>query len=178
MQDFLNNLTMVDIFIRFFGILGLALSIISFQFKKHKSIMIVKTCSELSFAVQYILLGAWTGALLDGISMFRNFLFAKFVEKKRSTLPVIIGFSVLLIVLGIGSWAGPITLLPICAKIVSTVSYGMKRERLLRFIAIPSCIMWVIYNAFVGSWEAVISDSLTFFSILIAIYKFDIKKPL
>lgn len=177
MQEFFNNLTPLDILIRFFGIVGLALSIISFQFKKHKNIMIVKTCSELSFAVQYIFLGAWTGALLDGVSMFRNFLFAKFVEKKWSTFPVIIGFSALLVVIGVGSWDGPITLLPICAKIVSTVSYGMKRERLLRFIAIPSCIMWVTYNTFVGSWEAVISDSLTFFSILIAIYKFDIKKP-
>ncbi len=177
MQEFFNNLTLLDVFIRFFGVVGLALCVLSFQFKKHKGIMIVKTCSELCFAVQYILLGAWTGALLDGVSILRNSLFAWNVEKKRSTLPVIIAFGMLVIVLGISSWAGPISILPVAAKLISTVSYGMKKERILRLIALPSCILWVIYNLTIGGFEAAISDTLTFASILVAIYKFDIKKP-
>lgn len=167
---------MLPILIRLFGILGLILSIIPFQFKKHKHIVLIKMCSELSFAVQYMLLGAWTGALLDLVSGLRNFLFYKFVEKKRSTLPVILAFSALVIALGIGSWAGPISLLPVLAKVITTVSYGMKNERLLRYITIPSCFLWITYNALAGSAEGIICDSITLVSIIIAIYKFDIKK--
>ncbi len=168
---------MLEFFIRFFGIVGLILCIIPFQFKKHKHIVLVKMASELSFAVQYVLLGAWTGALLDLVSGLRNFLFYKCVEKKRSTLPVIIAFSALVIALGIGSWAGPISLLPVGAKVISTVSYGMKNERLLRYITLPSCILWIIYNVIVGSYEGIVSDSLSFISIITAIYRFDVKKP-
>ncbi|MBE7035883.1 MAG: YgjV family protein [Ruminococcaceae bacterium] len=173
----------MEILVRIFGIIGLILCIIPFQFKKHKHIVLCKMVSEISFAVQYFLLGgfmgvagAFTGAWIDLVSGLRNFLFYKFVEKKWSTTPVIIVFSVVVIVLGVTSWSGWLSLLPILAKLLTTVSYGMKNERLLRLITLPSCILWVAYNCYIGTWEAAIADCLALISILIAMYKFDYKK--
>ena len=167
----------MPILIRLIGFAALILCIIPFQFKRHKNIVRCKMFSEILFAVQYFLIGpeAYTGAWLDLLSGGRNFLFYKLVEKKKSTLPVIVVFSALMIALGIYSWSGWLSLLPIFAKVISTVSYGMKNERLLRYITLPSCILWVIYNISVGSWEAMIGDTLSLVSILIAIYKFDIR---
>ena len=149
-------------------------SVLSFQFKRHKPIVLCKMVSELMFALQYILMGAYTGCLLDLISGARNFLFCKCVEKKRSSLPLIIAFSLLVVALAVFSWAGPIRLLPMAAKVLTTVSYGMKNERLPRCITLPSCLCWITYNIFVGGWEAMISVILSLISIMIAIYKFDI----
>lgn len=160
--------------IRALGILGLLTSVLSFQFKRHKPIVLCKMVSELMFALQYFLMGAFTGCLLDLISGGRNFLFYKCVEKKRSTFPLIIAFSLLVVALAIFSWAGPISLLPMAAKVLTTVSYGMKNEKLLRCITLPSCLCWIAYNIFVGGWEAMVSDILSLISILIAIYKFDL----
>ena len=165
---------MPDILIRLLGIYGLILCVIPFQFKKHKQIVLFKMTSELLFSAQYFLMGAYTGAVLDLISGLRNFLFYKFVEKKRSTTPIIVAFGLLVLVLGILSWTSWLSLLPIGAKLLTTISYGMKKERLLRFITLPSCLLWLSYNALVGAWEAMIGDSLALISILIAIYKFDI----
>lgn len=165
----------MQIAIRFFGIVGLILCVIPFQFKKHKQIVLCKMISEISFAVQYILMGAYTGALVDMVSGLRNFLFYKFVEKKRSTTPLIVLFSAIVIILGIISWNGVMSLLPVVAKILTTISYGMKNEKLLRYITLPSCIFWILYNSMVGGWEALIGDFLALCSILIAIYKFDLK---
>ena len=165
-----------QVLVRFFGILGLFLCVIPFQFKKHRHIVLCKMASEVSFAVQYFLLGAFTGAWLDLISGLRNYLFYKFVKHDRSTLPIIIAFGALVIILGISSWTGPSSLLPIGAKLITTVSYGMKNEKLLRYITLPSCVLWIIYNVLFGSWEGMISDSLALISILIAIYKFDIRE--
>lgn len=167
---------MKEIAIRVLGIIGLILCVIPFQFKKHKSIVLCKMASELSFALQYFLMGAYTGAWLDLISGGRNFLFYKFVQKGKSTAPIIIVFSVFIIVLGVMSWDGIISLLPILAKVITTVSYGMKKERVLRYVTLPSCILWIIYNIIVGGWEAMIGDILALCSILIAIYKFDFKR--
>ncbi len=167
--------------IRFFGIIGLILCIIPFQFKKHKHIVLCKMSSELTFALQYFLMGltgvagAYTGAMIDLVSGGRNFLYHKFVSKGKSTTPLIIGFSLLVIVIALGSWAGPLSLLPMSAKIITTVSYGMKNEKLLRYITLPSSIFWIMYNVIIGAWEGAIADSLAFASLLIAIYKFDIK---
>jgi len=161
--------------IRFFGIVGLILCIIPFQFKKHKHIVLCKMVSEISFAVQMFLLGGYTGALVDLVSGARNFLFYKLVEKGKSTLPVIIAFGIVVIAIGITTWEGAISLLPVMAKLITTVSYGMKNERLLRYITMPSCFFWIAYNIIMGGWEGMIGDSLSLLSILIAIYKFDIR---
>ena len=172
----------MQVLIRIFGIIGLILCIIPFQFKKYKHIILCKMASELSFGVQYLLMGligtpgAYTGALIDAVSGGRNFLYYKFAKKGKSTLPVVLVFSVVVIGIGVGSWAGLISLLPILAKLITTVSYGIKNERLLRYITLPSCILWIAYNGVIGAWEGIIADSLAFISILIAIYKFDILK--
>ena len=172
----------MQVLIRIFGIIGLILCIIPFQFKKYKHIILCKMVSELTFAVQYLMMGltgipgAYTGALIDAASGGRNFLYHKFTEKGKSTLPVILIFSAVVIGLGVGSWAGIISLLPILAKLITTVSYGIKNERLLRYITFPSCILWIAYNGVIGAWEGMIADSLAVISILIAIYKFDMRK--
>jgi len=49
-------------------------------------------------------------------------------------------------------------------------------QGLLRLITLPSCILWVAYNCYIGTWEAAIADCLALISILIAMYKFDYKK--
>ncbi len=164
------------ILVRVLGIAGLITSVIPFQFKRHKHIVLCKMLSTIFFASQYFALGAYTAAWMDLVSSLRNYLFYWFVDRKKSTLPVMIGFCLLLCTITATTWAGPLSLIPLLAKVISTVSYGMKDERLLRFITLPSCILWVIYNCTVGGYEAALGDMLTFASIIIAIYKFDIKK--
>lgn len=166
----------LDIVIQAIGFLGLLVNILAFQFKKHNHIVYGKMTSELLFSIQYIFLGAWTAAVLDFISVIRNLLFCKLVKKNISTTPVIVVFGLFVIGTGIFTFDGLGSLLPIAAKLLTTVSYGMKNERLLRLITLPSCIMWAIYNLAVGSVAGAIADSLTLGSLLIAIYKFDIKK--
>ena len=166
----------MDFMIQLIGFIGLATSILAFQFKKHRGIVLCKMSSELIFALQYILLGAWTAAILDGVSVIRNTLYTNFVKRGRSTTPVIIGFCTFVVITGVVTFAGWLSLLPIAAKLLTTISYGMKNEKLLRFITLPSCIMWSIYNLQVGSLGGALGDGLTLISLLIGIYKFDIKK--
>ena len=166
----------MDFLIQLIGFVGLATSILAFQFKKHRGIVLCKMSSELIFALQYILLGAWTAAVLDGISVIRNTLYTNFVKRGRSTTPIVVGFCLFVVATGIVTFDGWLSLLPIAAKLLTTISYGMKKEKLLRFITLPSCIMWTIYNLQVGSLGGALGDTLTLISLLIGIYKYDIKK--
>ena len=165
----------MDFLIQLIGFLGLLMSLVAFQFKKHRHIVLCKMTSELIFSIQYILLGAWTAAVLDFISVIRNLLFYKLVKKNISTTPVIIGFGLFVVATGFFTYDGFNSLLPIGSKLLTTISYGMKNEKWLRIITLPSCIMWIIYNATVGSVAGVLTDVLTLISLLIAMYKFDIK---
>ncbi len=165
-----------ELLIQLVGFVALAMSLISFQFKKHGRILLCRTASELIFALQYILLGAWTAAIMDGISVIRNLLYTHLVKKNRSTTPVIVAFGGFVIATGLIAYDGIISLLPIISKLLTTVAYGMKNERRLRIITLPSCIFWIIYNLFVGSIAGVLADSMTLISLLIAMYKFDYKR--
>lgn len=164
----------MDIIIQLIGFLGLFMSIIAFQFKKHNHIVYCKMASELIFSLQYILLGAWTAAVLDFTSVIRNLLFCGLVKKNRSTTPVIVIFGIFVVVAGLSTYEGFISLLPIGSKLLTTVSYGMKNEKLLRLITLPSCIMWTIYNFYVGSYAGALGDLLSLASLLIALFKYDI----
>jgi len=166
----------VDLFIQMIGFVALAISIIAFQFKKHGQIVFCKMASEFIFSIQYVLLGAWTAAVLDVISVIRNLLFCKLVKKNISTLPVILVFGCFVIATGVFTYDGLASLLPIASKLLTTVSYGMKNEKWLRIITLPSCVFWIIYNVTVGSIAGVLTDSLALVSLLIAMYKFDIRK--
>ncbi len=162
--------------IQLIGFLGLAMSIVAFQFKTHRRIVLCKMTSELFFALQYVLLGAWTAAVLDCLSVVRNLLFVHRAKKNLSTLPVIVGFGAFVVITGFFTFDGLFSLLPIGSKLLTTVSYGIKNEKWLRIITLPSCIMWIIYNLSVGSLAGAITDVLTLGSLLIAMYKFDFKQ--
>ena len=167
---------LMEIVTQLIGFIGLGLSIIAFQFKKHRPIVLCKMSSELVFAIQYVLLGAWTAAVLDCISVIRNLLYSHLVKKNRSTTPVIVVFGIFVVITGVVTFDGAVSLLPIASKLLTTVSYGMKNERWLRIITLPSCIFWIIYNLFVGSLGGALTDTMTLVSLLIAMYKFDFKK--
>jgi len=165
----------VDFVVQLIGFVGLFMSILAFQFKKHGQIVLCKMSSEFIFAVQYLFLGAWTGAILEFLSVFRNVLFLRLVKKNRSTTPVIFIFGLFVLITGFASYSSTLSLLPIGAKLLTTVSYGLKNEKWLRIITLPSCILWIIYNLIVGSVAGAIGDTVSLLSILLAVYKYDIR---
>ncbi len=164
----------MQIAIRLLGLLGLVLSIIPFQFNKHKNIVLCKMFSCLSFSAQYFLIGpiAYAAGWMDLISAFRNFLYYKFVEKKLPTAPIMVVFSLLVLYIGITAWEGWVTLLAVIPKLITSVSYGIRNEKLLRYITMPSCLFWIAYNCIVGNYEAAVSDFLTWVSIIVAIIRY------
>lgn len=167
----------MDYFVQLIGFLGLAAGVLAFQFKKHNHIVLCKMTSELIFSMQYLLLGAWTAALLDFTSATRNLLFCAMVKKGRSTKPLIYIFGAFVVIVGIFTFDGVTSLLLIAAKLLTTISYGMKNERLLRYITLPSCVFWSIYNLYVGSLGGAIGDILNLISLLVAVCKFDLHLP-
>ena len=51
-MDFFKNVTWFDVLVQGLGVLGIAASVIAFQCKKHKSIMIFRTANESFFSIQ------------------------------------------------------------------------------------------------------------------------------
>ena len=78
------NLNWFEIIVQIIGFLGTAFLLISTQFNTHGKIMIFKTLGSFSFCMQYLLMGAYTGMVMDIVGTIRNIVFAYNVRKGKS----------------------------------------------------------------------------------------------
>lgn len=163
-----------DIIAQVLGYIGLLCTVVAFQCKKHNMVMVLKTSNEVFFAMQYFLLGTYTGMAMNLVSSVRNLVFAQLVKKGKSTLPFQIIFCFFFVVAGIITWQSRISLPIILAKILTTVVYGMKNTKVIRFGTVPTSIFWLIYNFSCHSSAGVLCEIFALISITAAIIRIDI----
>lgn len=185
-----------EVLIQVIGFTAIAFNLIAVQFNTHGKIIAFKTIGSSLFCLQYLLLGAYTGMVMDLIGSIRNIVFAQTVKKGKPTKNYIIFFSILTLILGVLSiiltwdvssikWTDSVRLatvimvivsiISIIAKLLTTVAYGIKNPHLIRIINLFSCSLWVVYNFIVFSLAGVINEIMSITSIIIAEIRF--KKP-
>ena len=77
----------MDIIIQIIGVLALTANFVSFQVKKHRHILFFRTVNEGLFILQYFLLGAFSGSVLNIVGCVRNIIFAKqVIHNKKNPL--------------------------------------------------------------------------------------------
>lgn len=158
------------------GVAGIISSIISFQCKKHKPLMLFRTANELLFGLQYLMLGAYTGMFANFIGCVRNTIFTRMVEKKKSTMRMRFLFSVLFIVMSFFTWAGFKSILIGVAKAMSTYAYGSKNTGFVRIMILLTSSVWLFYDAAVKSYAGCACEIFTLCSIIAGIIRIDILK--
>ena len=156
------------------GFMGAALVVIGMQQKEYKQIFICKIANQFLGGVHYLLLGGYTGMMTNLASCGTNLVYYSRIKNGKSTLVFQIIFATLFVILGALSWHGPISLLVIVAKVVSSVAMGNKNPRVIRILNLISGPCWLAYNIYVGSVAGIISDSFTIISVMIAIMRLDI----
>ena len=80
-----------------------------------------------------------------------------------------------MLIIGVVTWNGWISLLAIAGKLFTTVSFSIKNTKYLRLFTIPSGILWIIYNALTGSVGGVLYEAMAIISIIIAAFRYDVK---
>ena len=158
------------------GAIGILASIMSFQCEKHKKLIFFRTANELSFAVQYFLLGAYTGMTMNIIGCIRNVIFAKMVEKNKSTVISRCIFSVIFFIFALFTWEGMRSALSGVAKVLSTFAYGCSNTFIVRLVTLITSSCWLIYNYYAKSYAGCICEILTLVSIVIALLRIDMPK--
>ncbi|MBQ6728139.1 MAG: YgjV family protein [Clostridia bacterium] len=161
-----------DVLIQAIGFIGIALNIIAVQFNKHWQIILFKTLGSALFVLQYILLEAWTGAAMDGIGILRNVIFIFTVKNGKPTFFWVIFFSVLTVILGAATFEGWVSFLAIGAKLLSCIAYGIDNPRTIRYLGLPTSMLWITYNSIHVSIAGVINELLVTASIIIAEIRF------
>ena len=158
------------------GIFGIVLSLLSFQLKQRKYIMLFQMTASLMFSAQLFMVGAITGGCLDLISFVRTLIFANNSKKWASSPLWLAGFILVMIATGIMTWENLWSILPILGSILSTVALWMKRERNIRLVSLLVGPCWMVYNIVTGAYTGALSEVIAMTSIVIGLIRHDRKK--
>ncbi len=156
------------------GIIALAIAIISFQQNTQKRIVTLQMISSVFFTIHFFLLGAYVGAALNFIGIFRAAIFRQKGEKWASNILWFWLFCALFMLAGILSWTNYYSILPILGMLLTTAGFWIENPRLVRIVTAPSSPCWFIYNLVNHSYPGMLTECFVFGSILVAAFRFDI----
>lgn len=161
-----------------FGLLGVVFYLLSFQQKRRSGILFVNIVSRVFYVLQYFLLRAFDGVAMDFLGLVSS-LFAsislRLPPKKRFVL--FFGINAVIIATGLFLYKDIFSLFAIAATILEAAALWLRREKLIRLLTLVSAPLWLIYNLSNLAFGSALGNALAMLSILIALARFDLKKP-
>lgn len=165
------------IYAQIFGILGAISMLLSSWQKTKRKVLSLLILDNICYFMQYILLGAFTGAFTNIVGLIRTTTF-KYKYKYKILSSNIILFIIILIYIltGILTYKDQISVLPVMAAIIYTYTLWQNNIRIIRigtFIMICACF---IYNIAVSAYTSALVEAILLISSLLSIIKNDILK--
>lgn len=167
------------------GILAVITFLLSYQQKKRRNIIFCNVLSRGLYILQYLLLGAISGAVLDILGAVSSVIAEKkehpFIKKHIKI--VFLSINAVIITAGITICLinkNLLDLLPIAGVLLHTGAFWITNEKIIRRISLLGSPFWLVYNVASRAYGSAIGDALTIGSIVIAMIKFkerNNKKP-
>ncbi len=79
--EFFTAMTPAEIVAQCFGVVGLVVMVLSFQFKSNRSLFIMQSSAAFCYVLHFLLLGAWAGTFFNLCTLIRGVLFMKNSKK-------------------------------------------------------------------------------------------------
>lgn len=175
----------IEIIAQCIGIVAMLFNILSYQGKSQKSVITMQLFGASLFALNFLLLGATVGGLLNILGAVRAIVFLFKEKLKTDRLPWLIVFVSLYIavyILNFTLFGKEVTLfnliieiLPVIGMTALNIGYRLEKAADVRRLGMISSPAWLIYNITAGSWGAIICETLTLISIFIGILRHDKK---
>ena len=169
---------MLDILAQGFGIVGLIIIVLSFQFKKNSLFFLAQGMGSFMFFLNFMLIGAYGGAMFNMCNLLRGLTLMKNPQKKWKLVINVISYVVCFCVsVYLDSSLRNIILvvLPCVALVAMSVFMWLGNSRHIRiFQILASSPAWIIHNIFNLSIGGLLCESFNMVSSVI--YLFRLKK--
>ena len=167
-------MTMNFVITQSFGIISTALFLLSYQLKSNKGLYLMQAAGCGTFAIQYLLLGAYSGCLSQVFVIVRNLMLSKYNQwawvRARGWVPVFILIALIITRL---TWNGPLSLIPLLVMISGTIGMWTNNAGLIRLVGLTFISPpWIIYDTLIGAYSAIINEILVIVFVLYSIARF------
>ena len=159
------------------GLIIVILSLIGLQQKSGEKFLFYQIIISILYVLQYLLLGAITGAVICTIAIIRCIVFWKYKkENKKTPIHYLIIFILLSILSSIITSTSVFDYILTIGTIIFTYALWQDNMKIMRAGSIICVLSYIVYNLIFKAYTAIILDAIDFFNLSIAIYKNDIKK--
>ena len=175
----------IEIIAQIVGILAMLFNILSYQGKKQKTVIALQLIGGALFAVNFLMLGALVGGILNILATIRAVVFLFKEKLKADRLPWLISFITAYIAVYVLNFTlfgkEPtafnliVEVLPVIGMLALNIGFMLKNASDVRKCGLVSSPAWLIYNIIVGSWGAIACEALTLISIFVGMLRYDNK---
>lgn len=158
-----------------FGLLGSLSMLLSNWQKTRNKVLSLLIFDSLFYFLQYILLGAFSGAFTNIIGIIRTILF-KYKDKNKilqSNLTLIL-IIIIYLIIGLITYNGITSIFPIVTSILYSVILWQNNIKKIRIGTAIMILSWLIYNLTVGAYIGAVIEAILLISSITAIIKLDI----
>lgn len=160
------------------GLVAVVLFVASYQMKRRNGIIVCNAISRALYILQYVLLGAFSGAVLDVIGLLSSVLAARKDTPlmKKLRIPVLILINAGMLVATVLLYESVWDVLPFIGVLLHTTAFWLTDEKKIRLLSILGSPFWFAYNAHALAFGSAAGDLFTIVSIGIAILRYDVLK--
>ncbi len=155
------------------GLLAVVLFVCSYQLKTRRSILLCNIVSRALYVAQYVLLGAFEGAVLDCAALLVSIVCKnrdKGFIKKHLPLAVILS-NLALVGTGLAMYRNIFSLLPLLGVLFETLALWPKREKSILRLSLLGAPFWLAYNLLCSAYASAIGNVITLASITLALLR-------
>ena len=158
----------------YFAILSLG-----YLLKDRTKILKANFIAHIGQTVATAMLNGYTGAAMSAIMMFRDLtLLAQEVKKskgrdinKKLDIVVLVTTVILIIVLTIFTYNGPLSLLSVVATLITTFALWQKNVKMYKILGVIASILWLAYNIFIMSIMGIVLEVILLICSIIGYIK-------
>src|SRR6185369_6986811 len=167
-----------DIFVQSIAIVAVIIFALSFHAKTRNKILVVNTASLFVWCLHFLLLHAWTGAMLSGLNfLISNFLIFKDQKSWIADKKFLFASMGLLVVGMIITWQGFFSIFALAGIASVVLAKWHDSTKTIRLLTILSSFFWITYDYFAGSSGGIIAETIIVLSILWSLYSNRQKQP-
>ena len=157
-----------------FGIISTVFFLLSYQVKSNKALYLMQAAGCGTFAIQYLLLGAYSGCLSQVFVIVRNLMLSKYNQwewvRFKGWVPV---FIIIALIITRLTWNGPLSLIPLLVMTAGTIGLWTNNAGLIRLVGLTFISPpWIVYDCMIGAYSAIINEVLVMAFVVTSIARF------
>ena len=158
------------------GLVALCLTVLSYQARTTRGIALRQAAGSLFWTTHLLLLGAWTGGLLNALGLARGAVYSQRGARSWASRPfwpwcfgaLCVGAAAFA---GLAQGEGPRLLLSVLAQCIGCYALWTPRVRRARLLLLLVSFLWLAYDALSGSLPGTACELFSEASILLALVR-------